>query len=256
MKLFVSFLFVAAVALLYPCHSLAQSPSGDNTVSVAELAMPRKAVQAFEKGTALLIKGEPQASVPYFQKVIALAPNASYRTYHNLALAYYRLAQFDASAENFQKAIDISKGNFAPSMFGLAMILYRREDFQHAEAIVQRGLFLTPGSSLGKYCYGLIQYSLGKFADAERDALAALQFDPGQVDAYLLLAHVHERQHNPNAVIADVQSYLKLTPNRQLESDANALLDRAQHNLARLALALNKQPESTLQPIPASASTR
>jgi len=245
MKLVSCFFLLAVNTFLYPSFSLAQSYSSRDfaTVSVGELAMPGKAVKAFNKGTALLVKGDAQGSLPYFQTAIDLAPNASYRPYHNLALAHYRLGHVDAAEENFQKSIDLSKGNFAPSMFGLSMILYRRAEFVQAESLVQRAMLVAPGSGLGKYCLGLIQYSLGRVAEAERTALSAIQLDASETDAYVLLAHVHERLHNPSAVIADVQKYLKLSPNHDLQSDALALLQRAQQNIAPLSASLSEHPK-------------
>jgi Tfp pilus assembly protein PilF len=74
----------------------------DSTVRVSELALPRKAERSFEKGTKLLLKGDAQGSLAYFLKAVDQAP-FSFRPYHNLALAYYSLGQFDAAGENFQK---------------------------------------------------------------------------------------------------------------------------------------------------------
>lgn len=150
----------AAVPLLFRLRKSADNPNprNDSVVSVQELAMPRKAVHAFEKGTQLLLKGDLEASLPYFRQVIELAPS-TYRPYHNLGLALYRLGQFDAAADNFQKSIDLTNGGFAPSIFGLSMVLYRRSDFLPAESLIQRGLLVMPYSAVGRYCLGLVQFS-------------------------------------------------------------------------------------------------
>ena len=214
------------------------NPRNDSVVSVKELAMPRKAVQAFEKGTQLLLKGELEASLPFFRKSIEKAPDV-YRSYHNLALALYRLGQLDAAAANFQKSIDLTNGGFAPSIFGLAMILYQRSDFLHAESLIRNGLLVAPGSPIGNYCLGLVQFSLGRISDAQRSALDAIRLDPHQTDAHILLARIHERQHNPSAVLTDAQTYLKLDPHGPLQADALALLQHAQQDLSRLSASLN-----------------
>jgi tetratricopeptide (TPR) repeat protein len=241
MKVLALLFLLAAAAVVYPSVVNAQAYD-NNTVSARELAMPHKAMDAFNKGVQLLIKGDCQGSLTYFLRVIELAPDASYRPYHNLGLVYYRLGQFDNAEEYFQKSIDLSKGAFSPSLFGLAMILYRRADLRHAQDLIERGLLVTPGSGLGKYCLGLVQFSLGKLNDAERNALDALRLDTAQTDAYLLLAHIHERLQNPQAVIANVQSYFKLSPNHDLQADAQGLLERAQQasaSAAPLAASLN-----------------
>jgi tetratricopeptide (TPR) repeat protein len=207
-------------------------------VSVHELGMSPKAAHAFEKGTSLLLKGEAEASLPHLCTAVELAP-ASYRGYHNRALAYYHLGQLDAAARDFQKSIDLSNGRFAPSLFGLSMILYQRSQFAESESFVRRGLFLNPSSAIGKYCLGLVQYSLGQISEALESALDALGRDASFADVHVLLARIHERQHNPSAVLADVQAYRKLNSRGPLEDEARKLLERAQQNLATVSASLN-----------------
>ncbi len=218
--------------------AIAPSPRNDSVVSVQELAMPRKAAQAFTKGTDLLLKGDLEASLPYFREVIEQAPG-TYRPYHNLGLALFRLGQLDAAAESFQKSIDLTNGGFAPSIFGLSMILYQRADYRQAEFLIQRGLLVAPYSSIGKYCMGLVQFSLGRIPESEHSALEAIKLDPRHADVYVLLARIHELQHNPSAVLTDTQTYLKLAPNGPLQADALDLLHQAQQDLSRLSASLN-----------------
>ena len=87
-------LLFPVVLVLSPLLARAQPTSAHNVspsdavVSVQELAMPAKAARALEKGTSLLLKGEAEASLPYFSTAIKLAPGA-FRGYHNRALAFY-----------------------------------------------------------------------------------------------------------------------------------------------------------------------
>jgi tetratricopeptide (TPR) repeat protein len=214
------------------------NPRNDSVVSVQELAMPDKVERVFQKGTQLLLKGDVEASLPYFRKAIEEAPSY-FRSYHNLGLALYRLGQLDAAEREFQEAIDLSKGGFAPSLFGLSMVLYQRAELRQAESLLQKGLQLAPGSGVGKYCLGLVQYSLGRIPDAERSARDALRLDAGEADAYVLLARIHARQHNPYAVLADAQAYLKLDPHGALQADALDFLRRAREDLSRGSASLN-----------------
>ncbi len=179
-------LFFSAILLAIPTSTRSQTPQNDAVVSVQDLALSGKAGKAFMKGTELLSKGDAAASVAHFLKAIELAP-ASYRPYHNLALAYLRLGQLDAAADDFEKSIALTKGAFAPSLFGLSMILYKRAEFLDAKLLIERGLDADPGSAIGKYCLSLVQFSLGHFPEAEQSALDAIARG-GQFDAYILLA--------------------------------------------------------------------
>jgi tetratricopeptide (TPR) repeat protein len=223
-------------AILFSISTSAQSPQ-NNTVSVQDLALSGKAAKAFMKGTDLLVKGDNAASIEQFLKAIQLAPS-SYRPYHNLALAYLRLGQLDRAAADFQKSIDLTKGAFAPSLFGLSMILYKRAEFLNAKLLAERGLDADPSSAIGKYCLGLIQFSLGHLPEAERSALDAIARG-GQIDAYLLLAQIHTRAGNPAAVLSDVQTYLNLAPAGSLRPEALALLHDAQLQLSPQSASLH-----------------
>ena len=233
--------YVLVIALLFPAFSFAQSPVSQysSVVSVRELALPPKAARALEKGTALL-KNNPQASVSYFQTAIALAPD-SFRAYHNVAIAHYRLGDVEDAEQEFRRSIELSRGSFAPSLFGLSMILYQRGEFLEAESLTQKGLLATPSSAVGKYCLGLVQFALGQVPEAEHSALDAIGLDPAQADGdvYLLLARIHERLNDPDAVVADVHTYFKRSRKRSLQADAQALLERAQQNLGRFSTAIN-----------------
>ncbi|MGB7846761.1 MAG: tetratricopeptide repeat protein [Candidatus Acidiferrum sp.] len=214
------------------------TPRDNSVVSVQDLAMPGKTKRAFEKGTDLLVKGEAEASVPYFRNVIEEVPS-SYRAHHNLALALYQLGQLDAAAEEFQKSVDLTSGGFGPSFFGLSMILYQRSDFRHAESVIERGLLAAPYSSVGKYCLALAQYSLGRFSDAERTAMDVVKLDSEEADVHVLLARIHELHHDPHAVVAEVQAYFKRDPHGALQADALNLLHRAQQDISRVSASFN-----------------
>jgi tetratricopeptide (TPR) repeat protein len=240
MKALTFFSLFTAPILLYPTLTSAQSAVAANpaVVSVQELTLSPKAVKTFKKGTTLLLKGDAQASLPYLRAVTSLAPNY-YGSYHNIGLAESHLGQLDDAAANFQKSIDLTNGRFAPSLFGLAMILYRRSEFVQAESLIDRGLVAAPGSAVGKYCLGLVQFSAGQLAQSQRSALDALRLDPTLAESHVLLAHIDERHNDPYGVLAEVQLYLKLFPHGDLQEDALALRDRAQHHLARLSVSLN-----------------
>lgn len=236
-------LVFAATALL--CASPPPSQSVHNSVAlvndtllvhVQELSMPPKAFHAYQKGSELLHKHQSEASLVYFQKAIELAPGL-FPAYHNLALAQSELGRLNDAKQNFEKAIELSKGWFAPSFFGLGMIAYQRGQFAESHDLVEKGLLADPKSAIGRYSLGVTQYSLGQTAEAQRSALEALRIDPQMAMAYLLLAHVHECLHDPVAVLADVDAYSRHTSDNALQSDAHALIQRAQQDLARASVA-------------------
>jgi tetratricopeptide (TPR) repeat protein len=231
-RLFVPFFvlaFLSTVTCYAQSHAAAASPNrrlDNRPVSAQELAMPPKAHSEFEKGTQLLLEGDTQGSVQHLRHAIEQNPRY-YGPYHNLAMAYYRLDQIDDAAKYFQKAIDLSNASHVPSLYGLAMIHYRNNEFAQAEPLLQRAMVLQP-SVAGKYCLGSIQFALGRPAEAERSAREALQLNPDMADPYFLLARIHESQKNPTATIDDIRNYLRLAPNGAMKPEALAILSRAQ----------------------------
>ena len=224
------------IFVVSPFRCLPQSqnatPKNESVVSVQELRMSENAKSAFEKGTRLLQKGDAERSVTYFQRAIAKEPNY-YQAYHNLGLAHYRLGETARAEEDFQKSIELANGGFAPSQFALAMILCEKHEFQQAEKLIENGLAMDPGSAVGKYFQGLVQFALNRNGEAEKSAHDSLWRSAAQADAYILLAKIHNRTHNPQAVMADVGAYLQLEPHGPLEDEARALLLEARQAIKR-----------------------
>jgi tetratricopeptide (TPR) repeat protein len=228
----------SAAPLLFQLRPAAQPPVPINNgaVSLQELRMSGKADSAFEKGVRLLQKGDARGSLVYFQRALAKDPGY-YRAYHDLGLAYLQLGETARAEEDFQKSIELTNGGYAPSQFALAIILGQRQQFQQAERLIQNGLSMDPGSALGKYFLGLVQFALNQPAEAEKSAREALWRDAKQVDAHMLLAKILEASHNPRAAMAEVAAYLNLDPHGPLESEATELRNRAQRELDHPPLA-------------------
>jgi tetratricopeptide (TPR) repeat protein len=211
------------------------TPRSDSVVSVQELRGSGKAESAFAKGTRMLQQGDAQGSIAYFRRALARDPS-NYRAYHNLGLANYQLGHAEQAEGDFQKSIELSNGGYAPSQFGLAMVLCENQEFREAERLIQNGLAMEPGSAIGRYFLGVVQFALDRTAEAEKSAQEALWRNANQAEAYILLAKIHERNHNPYAVVAEVAAYLKLDPHGPLENEASKLLQRARQKITESGL--------------------
>lgn len=214
------------------------TPMNDSVVSLQELRMSDKVEGLFAKGTTLLQKGDFGKSIVYLEQAIA-KDRGYYRAFHNLGLAYHQLGRVAEAEQAFQKSIDLTNGGYAPSQFALAMILIEKQEFQQAERLIQNGLIMEPGSALGKYALALVQLALNRPGEAEKSAREALSTNANQAEALFLLAKIHEREHNPYAVVTDVAAYLKIDPHGPFESAASTLLSRAQLEISRHGVANN-----------------
>jgi tetratricopeptide (TPR) repeat protein len=198
-------------------------------VSVQDLKMAGKGHAAFDKGSQLLAKGDALSSIVYLEQAIAEYPE-HYKAYYDLGVAHFRLAQQTEAEQAFQKAIDLTKGNFAAPQFGLGAILCQKAEFPQAVALLQRALELEPGSAVGKYYLAWAQFGLNRLTEAERTLEQALLRNPNLAEAYLLLARVHQREKNLPGALKDLDSYLKAEPRKD---QARSLADQIRNQLAQ-----------------------
>lgn len=238
MSKFRSSLFFVLAILIFPIASAAQNGLTETrapiapkyVVSVQELKMSSKARKAFETGAKLLNKGNAAESLSYFNAALAEYPQ-DYKAYYDVGLAQYKLGHTAEAEQAFQKSIDLTGGGFAPPQFGMGMVLCQEQDLQRAEAVLQRGLELEPGSAVGKYFLGWAQFGLNHLVEAERSVQQALLRKANFADAYFLLARIHLRQHNSPAVVHDLEAYLKLNPHSAGSEQARALLQSTKQTM-------------------------
>ncbi len=213
------------------CRGQADSQTARShyVVSVQDLKMAGKGRAAFARGSQLLEKGDTLGSIAYLEQAIAEYPE-HYKAYYDLGVAHFRLAQQTEAEQAFQKAIDLTKGNFAPPQFGLSAILCQRAEFSQAVTLLQRALELEPGSAIGKYYLGWAQYGLSRLTEAEQTLEQALLRNPNLAEAYLLLTRVHMRQKNLPGALKDVETYLKINPRNE---QARALAQEIKREMAQ-----------------------
>jgi tetratricopeptide (TPR) repeat protein len=214
---FIAFL-ISSATLYSTSICLAQSDvnakQGKYLVSVQDLKMAGKGRAAFNKGSQILDKGDAAASIPYFQQAIAEYPE-HYLAYYNLGVAHFKLAHQTEAEQAFQKAIDLTKGNLAAAQVGLGAILCQKSDFSQAATLLQRAVDLDPSSAVGRYYLGLAQFGLNRLIEAERAMEQALLRNANFAQAYLLLAQIHQRQHNLPGMLADLEAYIKIEPGKE-----------------------------------------
>src|ERR1700736_5559426 len=228
----------AIISLISPIACVAQyefsegaraaaTPKNEYIVSVQELRMSDKGRKAFEKGVALLGKGDAAASLAYFDRAIAEFPGV-YQAHYDLGIAHFRLGHTVEAEQAFQESINLTGGGYAPPEFGMGMVLCEKQELEKAEVVIQRGLDLEPGSASGKYFLGLAQFGLNHLVEAERTVRQALLRRADFPQAYFLLAKIHQRQNNSPALVEDLQAYLKLDRHSRDSKQVRALLEQTQ----------------------------
>jgi tetratricopeptide (TPR) repeat protein len=181
------------------------------TVSVRELRIPDKARDEYKKGLDLLAKNDLAGSLSHFSKAAEGSANYYEAVYH-AGLVEMKLGRKEDARQAFQKAIDLSGGQYAKAEFGYGYLLYVDGNAREAEGIVRRGLEVDQNSPDGHLILGMVLLQLGQVDEAEKSAREALLRNPNSAEAYLVLSDVHGRRRNFHEQLQELDAYLKLDP--------------------------------------------
>jgi tetratricopeptide (TPR) repeat protein len=201
-------------------------------VSAHELRIPQKARKAFNKGTELLTAKESSASISEFQKAIKIFPEF-YEAYYKIGLADLNLQRYPEAEAAFEASIELSKGRYPPSQFGLGVALCMQKQFTEAEEAIRAGLDQYPADAAGHFTLAWVLFTASRLPDAEKSARQAVLYNDKMATAYLLLAEIHLGQSDLSAVTADLDAYLKLDPDGPHSAEAKAIRMQAERVLAK-----------------------
>ena len=181
------------------------------TVSVRELRIPDKARDEYRKGLDRLAKNDVAGSLGHFTKAAALSPEYYEAIYHE-GMVEMKLGRKEEAGQAFQKAIDLSGGQYAWARFGYGYLLYLDGNAREAESVVRKGLEVDQNSPDGHVILAMVLLRLDRPDEAEKSAREALLRNPDSAEAYLVLSDVYGRRRNFHEQLQDLDTYLKLAP--------------------------------------------
>ena len=202
-------------------------------VSARELGLPQEAQGALHQGTdALFKKHDAAGSLPFFQKVLVMAPDFYEAAYYE-GVALMELGRKKEAEDAYRNAASLSDDKFPDADFALASMLTDEKQFAEAEKLIRAGLQMAPDAWSGQVELARVLLATGKFAEAEQSALAVRKVKPDFPRVYLLLANIHQRLGKNEAVLDDLNTYLKMFPNGAYVSQAKAMKEQTEKALGR-----------------------
>ena len=190
------------------------NPAGDATTA-HQLAIPPKALTAFEKGVAKAdSRGDYKGAVQEFQRAIS-AYSRYYEAYAEMGAAYVRLKDFPAAEKALRQSIEVSAQKYAPPLMLLSMLLNDQNRPNDAEPVARQLIAADPNAWRGPYELSRALLGLRRLPEAEASAYASRDLKPENPDVYLLLSEIHRHTQNPSALLQDLDAYLKLAPHGQ-----------------------------------------
>ena len=207
--------------------------AGNPTVSKRELSIPHKAHDAMAKGLALLYgKFDYQGSVKQFERATQEYPDY-YEAYTEMGVAYINLGDAVNSERALRKALDLSEQHYEATLFWLASLLSNGQRFADAEPLARKGVELDANSWQANSELARALLGLGRAAEAETSALAAVKLRPENANLHLVLANIHNELQNDQALLDDLNAYLKLAPAGPFAVQARKQRDELQQELQK-----------------------
>ena len=204
-----------------------------NAVSARELGLPQEAQDALHQGTdALFQKHNAAASLPFFQKVLTMAPDFYEAAYYQ-GVAFKELGRSKEAEASLRNALALSDDKFADADFALASLLNDQKQYVEAEKLLRSGLVLQPDGWSGHFELARLLLATGKATDAEQSALTSRKLKPEFSRVYLLLANIHQQENKNEAVLDDLNTYLKLFPNGTYAAQVKTMKEQTEKTLGR-----------------------
>jgi Flp pilus assembly protein TadD len=209
----------------------AQLPSTQLSISAHQLSVPHKARDEYEKGMALIyVKSDYRGAIAQFQLAIKDFPTY-YEAYADEGASYYQLQEMSAAEEALRKSIDLSHGQYADALFNLAALLTDSKRYAEAETIARQAISVDKSSWRGPFELARALTRLDQNDEAEKSAQQSRDMMPDNAPVYLLLANVHIQKKDYQALVRDLDEYLRLAPASAEADQARKTRDRVQASL-------------------------
>ena len=202
------------------------------TVSAHFLGLPQKAQEAYQKGIQRLYeKKDLPGSLKLFQLAIKEAPDC-YEAYREVGVIHAHLKQFADAESAFRKSIDLSHETFVQAYVGLAEVLSNTGRYGEAEPVASRAVELQPDMWEDLMELARAEVGLGKWDEAEKNALAARRVNISAAPLHLLLANIHIHKADYQSAAEDLETYLRIQPDGPSSEKARSTLDEVRKTVA------------------------
>jgi cytochrome c-type biogenesis protein CcmH/NrfG len=197
-------------------------------VTTESLAIPAKALSAFEKAQTELAKKKVNHKkvVKELEKAVNQYPGFP-QAWHLLGESWLALNDLQQSREAFEHGI-ASGPDYVPLYLGLAQIELAQNRWVEAAGLAEKALAKKPTSSGALFYGGLAKYYLGQMAASEeflrklRNGASAANYPV----AALHLGMIYARKGEVPAAAEEFRAYLDLSPKDQIPPERRDKLEK------------------------------
>lgn len=189
---------------------------------------PKKTIKEYEKGVEAEKHGKTDEAIEHYVNAIGYSPDF-YPAHNNLGSAYLSRQQFAEAQKQFEAAIKVNQ-NDPQAHLNLANVMMLTRHYDRATLEIDEGLKRDPNSAFGHFLRGSLYSHTSRPELAEKELLAAVDFDPKMSQAYLQLVNVYLQQKRTPEAISELEAYLKAFPDSPFSPKARETLKRLQGN--------------------------
>lgn len=197
----------------------ANSEAKPGVVSADAAGVPKAALAFYNRAIELGRAGDRAGAIAQLDLAIAEHPDFML-AFNEMGVQYMKMNELVRSEGAFKSALKINSEAFMPlTNYGILLVGAKR--FADAEPLLRRALKVNAGSPVAHYFLGQSLANQGKFPEAEKELLSALESGSEEMnEARRLLAILYTSRGNKSEAAKVLETYLKIAPKTP---DANRL---------------------------------
>ncbi len=207
-------------------------PVFEDTVSVRELSISRKARGEYRKARKRLERRDADGAIEHLEKAVEQAPQFV-QALNNLGTIYFQKKDFARAERYFREALDQEPGAYQP-MINLGGALLAQGRSREALEINLHTQNERPRDPLANAQLGFSYFMLGDYDRALTYLELAKELDPGHFsNPRISLAEIHLRRSEYKKALRELEAFLEYHPDApQAEEVQNTIqkIEQAQRN--------------------------
>lgn len=182
-----------------------------NTVTVAELNVPKEASVELARGDAEMEHKHWKKAVEHFNKATSIYPNYA-SAYYNLSAAYSHLGKSDAQRDALQKALKVND-SFVPALVSLAHLDVADHKQEQARTLLDKAVSTDPTNVEALALRVRVDFMQGQDRQAIADAQKVHDMPhQGYATVHYTAAAAYQRLNRIPEMLAQLQLFLQEGP--------------------------------------------
>lgn len=199
-----------SVTVFLTPESVWRSGKGKATVTAAEMALPSKVRNEFEKGKKAVKKEKYDDAIRHLEAVIEAQPQFALG-FEVLGVAYLRARRESEAEQAFERALKLEPKQ-SECYIQMGLLRYDQQRYDESTNLLRSGLGIDPNSWFGHYQLGLTYFALKDYSKSADELHRAEELDPDFAEVHVRLANVYLRRGNPAMAFTEFENYLKKDP--------------------------------------------